>query len=126
MEWLSEEELKRIFSKNLNYYINLNQKSQKEVADAIGVIPTTFSSWTRGVSLPRMGKVEKLADYFHIPKSYLIEDRTEEKSKYDIEVAQMLNSIKNNHDLRNFVKSYMQLSSEQQAIVANLVDSMNR
>ena len=50
-------------------------KTQKEVADAIGVIPQTFNSWCTGQSLPRMGKVQALADYFGINKSDLIDEK---------------------------------------------------
>ena len=124
---LSEEELKVIFSQNLNYYLNLFNKSQKEVADAIDVIPTTFSSWTRGISLPRMGKVEKLADYFGIKKTDLIEERSHNTDdKYSVENAKLLNSIKNNENLRNFLTAYMQLPDVQQESIANMVYSLTQ
>lgn len=124
---LSEEELKVIFSQNLNYYLNLFNKSQKEVADAIDVIPTTFSSWTRGISLPRMGKVEKLADYFGIKKTDLIEERSHNTDdKYSVENAKLLNSIKNNENLRKFLTAYMQLPDVQQESIANMVYSLTQ
>ena len=56
-------------------------KTQKEVADAISVSPQTFNTWCQGIALPRMGKVQKLADYFHIEKSDLIDERNETISK---------------------------------------------
>jgi transcriptional regulator with XRE-family HTH domain len=66
---------KKVFSKNLNNLLYLNDKTQKEVADAIGVSTQTFNTWVRGVALPRMGKVQLLADYFQIKKSDLIETK---------------------------------------------------
>ena len=41
---MSDEKQKKIFSKNLNYYLEKCGKSQKEVAKAIGVIPQTFNT----------------------------------------------------------------------------------
>jgi len=76
---MSDELQKRIFSKNLNYYLEKSGKTQREVANAIGVIPTTFNTWCLAQALPRMGKVQALADYFEINKSDLIEDRDQEK-----------------------------------------------
>lgn len=66
---------KRIFSKNLNYYLRSHQKTQKEVAEKLGISLSTFSSWCTGNKMPRMGKIQALADYFGIQKSDLIEDK---------------------------------------------------
>lgn len=71
---MTDIEQKQIFSKNLNKYLARYSKSQKEVADAIKVSPQTFNTWCQGISLPRMGKVQLLADYFHISKSDLIDE----------------------------------------------------
>lgn len=72
---ITDIEQKKIFSKNLNKYLNKYSKSQKEVADAINVSPQTFNTWCQGIALPRMGKVQLLADYFHIDKSDLIDEK---------------------------------------------------
>lgn len=72
---MSDEEQKKIFARNLNRYLTLSNKTQKEVADAIGVIPSTFNTWCQGIALPRMGKVQALADYFGINKTDLIDDK---------------------------------------------------
>lgn len=66
---------KRIFSKNLNYYLRSHQKTQKEVAEKLGISLSTFSSWCTGNKMPRMGKIQALADYFGVKKSDLIEDK---------------------------------------------------
>lgn len=78
------DEQKNIFSNNLKYYMSINDVSQIEVANKIGVSPQTFNTWVQGIALPRMGKVQKLADYFGIRKSDLIEERpnsTKQKRK---------------------------------------------
>lgn len=72
---MTDDEQKRIFSQNLNRYINASQKTQREIAQAIGISPQTFNTWCQGIAIPRMGKVQKLADYFHIGKSDLIDDK---------------------------------------------------
>lgn len=73
---MTDSEQKKIFSKNLNKYIALSNKTQKEIADNIEVSPQTFNTWCQGIALPRMGKVQKLADYFNIGKSDLIDDKS--------------------------------------------------
>ncbi len=99
---MSDEDQKAIFSKNLSHYLLINDKTQKEVADAIGVSPQTFNTWMQGIALPRMGKVQKLADYFGIGKSDLIDDKSEsqEESYYtNPETAKIAQEIYENKDL---------------------------
>lgn len=72
-----------IFQKNLLRYLKEYDKTQLEVATAIGVSHQTFSTWCRGIALPRMGKIQLLADYFHINKSDLIEEHDPDASTPD-------------------------------------------
>lgn len=84
---MTDEEQKRIFANNLNKYISLNQKQQVDVAKDLGINPTTFNMWCKGNSMPNVGKIQKLADYFGIGKSDLTdlkESREPDKEYADI------------------------------------------
>ena len=70
-----KDKQKAIFSENLNSYIAKSEKTQLEIAKSIGVSPQTFNTWCKGIAIPRMEKVQALADYFNINKSDLIEDK---------------------------------------------------
>lgn len=70
---MTDEEQRKVFAKNLNYYIAQSGKQQKEVAKDLGFHATTFNTWCVGKILPKMGKVQKIADYFGIGKSDLID-----------------------------------------------------
>ena len=95
---MSENEQKTIFSKNLNRLVSQSGKSQKEIADAIGISPQSFNTWMQGTAIPRMGKIQLLADYFHVNKSDLLE----EKSGYYInpETAEIAQKIYEDQELR--------------------------
>lgn len=71
---------KKVFSKNLRKYMNLYQKSRNDICKDLGFAYTTFTSWETGVNYPRIDKIEMIADYFHIEKSDLIEDKTDKPS----------------------------------------------
>lgn len=75
---MSDDVQKKIFTKNLNSYIEQRGKTQLEIAKSIGVSPQTFNTWCKGIAIPRMGKVQALADYFHINKSDLIEEKKQD------------------------------------------------
>ncbi|KXB92417.1 LexA family protein [Megasphaera hutchinsoni] len=66
---------KKIFSKNLKFYMDLYNKSRIEIAKTLGVSYTTFASWENGTNYPRIDKIEMLANYFKISKADLIENK---------------------------------------------------
>lgn len=104
---MADEDQKRIFSKNLNKYLSLFNKTQKEVADSIGVSPQTFNTWCQGIALPRMGKVQALADYFEIGKTDLIDEKEiSESSQYYLneETRQIAQEAFENPELRTLFK----------------------
>lgn len=72
-------EHKEVFSKNLQKYMALNGKSRKEVCQALGYSYFTFSDWVNGKKMPRMDKVEQLANYFGIKISDLVEETKKEQ-----------------------------------------------
>lgn len=61
------------FTKALNYYISVSGKTKREVAIAIQVPPTTFSSWCNGKHLPDMDKLQVLSSYFKVPITQFFE-----------------------------------------------------
>ncbi|WP_302410613.1 helix-turn-helix transcriptional regulator [uncultured Clostridium sp.] len=74
---MSEEIYKKIFSKNLNYYMEKNQKTQSDIINDLGFNKSAVSTWCNGTRLPRMDKVEALAKYFGINRSDLIEEKVQ-------------------------------------------------
>lgn len=133
---MSDKEQKRIFSKNLNYFLSLNNKTQKEVANAINVSPQTFNTWCQGIAIPRIGKVQLLADYFNIPKTALID----ELSSNDFLAIKVINEGKYqpyymahqikastpgySEEIENHFMKLLTLSKEQQQVVLNMIDSL--
>ena len=63
---------REIFRENLNYYLCLHGKKQKDLADFVGAKTTTVSGWTRGISYPRADAMEKIAMFFGVPTSMLV------------------------------------------------------
>ena len=74
---------KEIFAKNLAFYLRRSGRDQKEVAEVVGVAPSTFNEWMKAKKYPRIDKIEMLANYFGILKSDLIEDVNEDSNSPD-------------------------------------------
>lgn len=69
---------KEVFAKNLRYYMERKGKTQRELAEIVGVSAPTVNEWLKAKKYPRIDKIEILSNYFGILKSDLIEEKTEE------------------------------------------------
>ncbi len=113
---------KEIFAYNLNFYMRENGKSRKDVADAIGVSYFTFTDWVKGKKYPRMDKVEKLANYFNIKISDLVEKKSIENNP--VELAEIHAEILLDEEYVNLYESFKLLDEVQRKIVKDLAKSL--
>lgn len=75
---MSDEEIKKLFSKRLNFFMNLKRIKQSDIVRDLGINSSTVSNWCKGVMIPRMDKMQLLANYLGVTKAELIEDNSEE------------------------------------------------
>lgn len=61
-------------AKNIKRYMNMYGYSSKELAERVGVSQATFSYWLQGKYYPRIDRIEKLAQIFHVTKADLVEE----------------------------------------------------
>ncbi len=78
-----DDKYKKIFSKNLNYYMNLRGKTQTDIINDLDINKSAISSWCNGTRLPRMNKVELLANYLNINVSDLLGDNDENNNYFE-------------------------------------------
>ncbi|CYU42006.1 TPA: helix-turn-helix transcriptional regulator [Streptococcus suis] len=69
-------ENKDIFSKNLKYYMDKKGVDRNQLCADLDLKYTTVRDWIKGITYPRIGKIELLANYFGINKSDLIEEKS--------------------------------------------------
>lgn len=79
---------KTVLARNLTYYVDRSGRTQKELAEVVGVATSTFNDWMKGKKYPRIDKIELLANYFGILKSDLIEDREKKSSSDEPELTE--------------------------------------
>lgn len=72
---------RKIFSTNLNMKMKEAGKTRRDICDALGFSYYTVTDWVKGKKMPRMDKVEKLANYFGCLISDLIEEKNKDKQK---------------------------------------------
>ena len=123
---MNNEWSKDVFAKNLRYYMEKSGKNQKEMAAIIGVSAPTFNEWLKGKKFPRIDKVEKIAQYFGILKSDLIEEKTKEhrdmQQKNSI-LTDLTIRMRTDDDFADLMKGISQLDPVQLASVKQVVDA---
>ena len=75
---------KETMAKNIRYYMDLHHVNSVEMCRILDVPQSTFSYWLNAKTYPRIDKIEKMAAYFHIEKSDLIEERSDAQTKSNI------------------------------------------
>lgn len=81
---MNAENFKNIFSKNLKKYMNEYNINNRELSNIVGVSESTVGKWLLKKTIPRMGIIEKLANYFNIEKSDLLEKKEENSPQQSV------------------------------------------
>lgn len=126
---MSEDQFKRIFSKNLRYYMSVNNKEQIDLINDLGFNKSAVSTWCNGTRLPRMDKVDALAKYFGISRSDLIEEKnnsSEDTSYYFNEEARnMAQFLYENPAYKVLFDASRKVKPEDIQFVKEMIDRVN-
>lgn len=108
-----EETHRKIFSNNLKYYMKLNGKKRNDLVRDLGFPYTSIRDWEKGICYAKMDKIEKLADYFNIPKHKLIENNDNDK---------ILNTIDKSEENKLIEKILLELPSLSKEKLEHILD----
>ena len=61
---VDEDEIKKVFSKNLMHYLISSSKKQIDLANYLNESATTVNNWIKGYKMPRMDKIDKICTFF--------------------------------------------------------------
>lgn len=70
---MTNTEIKHVFSKSLKNLLTEYELTQNQLSRILGVSESTVGKWILEKSIPRMGVIQKLSEYFNVPKSYFLE-----------------------------------------------------
>ena len=93
-----------------------------DLAEALGVSYYTITDWVKGKTIPRMDKLEKLAKYFNVKISDLVEKKSIENNP--VEIAEIHAEILMDEEYVNMYESFKLLDETQRKIVKDLVRSL--
>lgn len=84
--------------------------TQQELGRIAGVTDRAVASWEKGIAEPRMGAIQKIADYLHIPKSAIVDD------------FEAIVNLKNNIELKTRLKELRTSNNMSQGDLAKILD----
>lgn len=90
---MSNNKSKEIFSANLENLMSSKGIDRNKLCSDLGLKYTTVRDWLKGITYPRIGKIELLADYFGVNKSDLIEDKAQEVNELKIPTSPLVHKI---------------------------------
>lgn len=105
-------ENKDVLAKNLRKYISMSGKDRKEIARVLGIPYSTLTDWVNANKYPRIDNIEKMAVYFGVSKSDLIED-FKQKQKENDALSDIIVKMRMNKDLMEVVNKVVSLDSAQ-------------
>lgn len=119
---------KKIFAQNLTYFMRDKHVNTVDVAKHLGVSKSIVSDWCNAKKMPRMDKIERLASYFGISKSELIEAPYDYVSDPEGRIASIPEKklkklqLKYPNDLKRQWESYWDESSDELSLYFQLKD----
>lgn len=113
---------KDILSKNLKKYIARSGKDRSEIAKELNLSYSTLTDWVNGKKYPRINNIEKLAEYFKVSKSDLIEDFEEIKKDND-RLTTIIVKLRMNKELLNVVEKLLSLDKAKLESLSRLLDT---
>ena len=119
---------KQIMANNIKRQMEKKGVSNQQICDDLGFKYTTFLDWIKGVTYPRIGKIEAMADYFGILKSDLIEEKTEEhremQKKNDV-LSDIVYRLQKDDNFLSVVTNLYNVDSEKLELVKNLLNAFS-
>ena len=87
-------ENKEIFANNLSFYMEQKGVDRNTLCADLDLKYTTVRDWLKGITYPRIGKIELLANYFNINKSDLIENKISNAQPSDSLLEEITNTAR--------------------------------
>lgn len=120
----TNDKMKRLFSQRLVSVMQENNINQVELSKILGVSESTVGKWILCKAIPRMGVIQKLSDYFHVGKSYFLEEDANTGYYTDPTVNAYAEQLRTNPNMRLLFDATKDMKKEDIDYVVDLVNRL--
>ena len=116
---------KEIMARNIRRLMDENNIDRNTICSDLNFKYTTFTDWINAKTYPRIDKIELMANYFHVPKSDLVEEKNTEENYYLNEDARELAEFMfKNPEYKVLFDASRKVKKEDIAFVKQMIDRM--
>lgn len=95
---MDAQSIREVFPRRLIHYMKESGKTRRDIERDLSFSYSTIRDWEKGITVPRMDKIEMLAKYFNCKNSDLLTDKKEKPTAADDglsdEMKQLIERIK--------------------------------
>lgn len=103
---MTNEEYRKIISRNLKRIAYDNHKSQADIVRDLNLKQPTVSSWMNGTRMIQMEDIDLLCHYFNCSRKDLMEEHAEDNNNFYIQEADSVICSLNEENIKKAI-SYM-------------------
>ena len=94
---MSNSKNRETMARNIRRQMDAAGVKPKDVCDALQIPMPTFSDWIHGKTYPRIDKIERMAEYFGVSKSALVEEASSAPSPEEIQEIEFTLEVKDGY-----------------------------
>ena len=122
---MADEELRTLFAKRLNHFLELNGYNQADLARHMNVSTATTAKWCTGQNMPRIDKIQSICNWLGIEKSDLLEDKSEDSGYYlNADARDLAQFLFENPDYKILFDASRKVKKEDIQFIKDMMDRM--
>lgn len=71
---MTDAKINKTIAKNIHRLLDIQGKTQTDLAKYMDVSPATVSNWCNGIKVPRMDKIDKICTFFGVYRSAVMDE----------------------------------------------------
>ena len=117
------KENRAIMGQNIRRLLIEKDITRQELSDRLGISYSTLTDWINGNTYPRIDSIERLANFFGVNKSDLVEEKQSEYF-YDEQTAELARELHQNPRLSVLMSASRKTKPEELEALIRIVETM--
>ena len=117
------KENRAMMGKNIRRLLIEKDITSQELSDRLGISYSTLTDWINGNTYPRIDSIERLANFFGVNKSDLVEEKQSEYF-YDEQTAELARELHQNPRLSVLMSASRKTKPEELEALIRIVETM--
>lgn len=124
---MADEEIRVLFAKKLNHFLELNGYNQADLARHMKVSTATTAKWCTGQIMPRIDKIQSICNWLGIEKSDLLEDKPEDGGYYlNADARDLAQFLFDNPEYKVLFDASRKVKKEDIQFIKDMMDRMTK